>query len=243
MPRRRSATASSTGTSCSWRPAIWRSVGATRWRVASTTPSTSTASITSTPTSRRMRRASATRSPVSTTSPGRSLKQGVIRVDGDVVIDTSLWNDFQGVEGPVPPIFVNDNLVDVEVTGAAEGEPATVEIVPQTDYFTVESDVETVAEDGADSALGDRVGGRSDHAGRQRHDRRGAHAADDAPRAGRCRLGAGAVHRGTRAGRHRGRRAGSASRTTSRRSPPPTATRRTSGWPSSRRPRSVRWER
>ena len=95
-----------------------------------------------------MRRASATRSPVSTTSPGRSLKQGVIRVDGDVVIDTSIWNDFQAVEGPVPPIFVNDNLVDVEVTGAAEGEPATIEIVPQTDYFTAESDVETVAEDG-----------------------------------------------------------------------------------------------
>ena len=74
--------------------------------------------------------------------------QGVTRVDGDVVIDTSIWNDFQGVEGPVPPIFVNDNLVDVEVTGAAEGEPATIETVPHTGYFTVESDVETVAEDG-----------------------------------------------------------------------------------------------
>ncbi len=75
-------------------------------------------------------------------------EQGVSRVDGDVVIDASIWNGFQGIEGPVPPIFVNDNLVDVEVTGAAEGEPATIETVPQTGYITVESDVETVAEDG-----------------------------------------------------------------------------------------------
>ncbi len=74
--------------------------------------------------------------------------QGVSRVDGDVVIDTSIWQDFDGAEGPISAIFVNDNLVDVQVTAAAEGEPATIEVWPQTDYFTVASDVETVAEDG-----------------------------------------------------------------------------------------------
>ena len=74
--------------------------------------------------------------------------RGVTRVDGDVVIDTSIWQDFQGQEGPTPPIFVNDNLVDVQVTAAAEGEAATIELTPETSFFTVESDVETVAEDG-----------------------------------------------------------------------------------------------
>jgi D-alanyl-D-alanine carboxypeptidase/D-alanyl-D-alanine-endopeptidase (penicillin-binding protein 4) len=74
--------------------------------------------------------------------------RGVTRVDGDVVIDTTIWQEFQG-QDPTPPIFVNDNLVDVQVTAPANGEPATLEVTPETDLFTVESDVETVAEDGA----------------------------------------------------------------------------------------------
>ena len=72
--------------------------------------------------------------------------RGITRVDGDVVIDTSIWQPFQGQEGLTPAIFVNDNLVDVQVTGAAEGEPATIEVTPQTDYLTVEADVETGGE-------------------------------------------------------------------------------------------------
>jgi D-alanyl-D-alanine carboxypeptidase/D-alanyl-D-alanine-endopeptidase (penicillin-binding protein 4) len=74
--------------------------------------------------------------------------KGVTRVDGDVLIDTRLWEEFQGQEGPTPPIYVNDNIVDVQVTGADEGDPATIEVTPQTDYFTVTSEVETVVADG-----------------------------------------------------------------------------------------------
>lgn len=74
--------------------------------------------------------------------------RGVTRVNGDVVIDTSIWQDFQGAEGPTPPIFVNDNLLDVEVTAAAAGEPAAIEVTPKTDFFTVQSDIESVAEGG-----------------------------------------------------------------------------------------------
>jgi D-alanyl-D-alanine carboxypeptidase/D-alanyl-D-alanine-endopeptidase (penicillin-binding protein 4) len=73
---------------------------------------------------------------------------GVERVDGDVVIDTSLWDTFDGQEGPLTPIFVNDNIVDLDVTGTSEGEPAEVEVTPETGYFEVESEVETVGKDG-----------------------------------------------------------------------------------------------
>lgn len=79
---------------------------------------------------------------------GQVAAQGVTRIDGDVRIDTSLWETFEGQEGPVPPIFVNDNLLDLEATAAAEGEPATVEAIPENDHFTIEADVMTVAEDG-----------------------------------------------------------------------------------------------
>jgi len=79
---------------------------------------------------------------------GQIASEGVTRVAGDVLIDTSIWETFDGQEGPVPPIFVNDNILDLEVTAAGEGEPATIEATPKTGYFTIESKVETVAEDG-----------------------------------------------------------------------------------------------
>ena len=73
--------------------------------------------------------------------------EGVERVEGDVRIDTSLWDTFEGQEGPLTPIFVNDNVVDMDVTGVSEGEPAKVEVTPETEYFEVESEVETVGKD------------------------------------------------------------------------------------------------
>jgi D-alanyl-D-alanine carboxypeptidase/D-alanyl-D-alanine-endopeptidase (penicillin-binding protein 4) len=78
--------------------------------------------------------------------------RGVTRIDGDVVIDTSIWTTFEGLEGPTPPIFVNDNILDIEVTAAGVGEPATIATTPQTNFFTVTSDVETVAA-GGETAL------------------------------------------------------------------------------------------
>lgn len=74
--------------------------------------------------------------------------KGVTRVNGDVVVDTRIWEPFEGSEGPVGPIFVNDNLVDVDVTAAAPGEPATIVVTPETDYVRVTSEVQTVADDG-----------------------------------------------------------------------------------------------
>ena len=74
--------------------------------------------------------------------------RGVTRVDGDVLIDTSLWETFEGQEGPTPPIFVNDNIVDIQVTGGVAGQPATIAITPQTGFVTVDSTVSTVAAGG-----------------------------------------------------------------------------------------------
>jgi D-alanyl-D-alanine carboxypeptidase/D-alanyl-D-alanine-endopeptidase (penicillin-binding protein 4) len=70
--------------------------------------------------------------------------KGVTRIDGDVVVDTRLWETFTAQDGPVTPIFVNDNLVDVEVTAATEGQPATIAVTPQSSAYTVTSEVDTV---------------------------------------------------------------------------------------------------
>ncbi len=65
-------------------------------------------------------------------------KAGIKRVEGGVVVDTSLFPD-QGAEGGtgviVSPIVVNDNIVDVTVTpGAHPGDPASINVSPQTPY-------------------------------------------------------------------------------------------------------------
>lgn len=67
-------------------------------------------------------------------------RAGVKRVDGSVVIDTSLLAD-QGPESGtgavVSPIVVNDNLVDVLVTpGRSAGDPVSVAVSPVTPYLT-----------------------------------------------------------------------------------------------------------
>lgn len=67
-------------------------------------------------------------------------KTGVKRVEGRVIVDTSLFPD-QGPEGGtgvvVSPIVVNDNVVDVTVTpGAHAGDPVSIAVSPQTPYVT-----------------------------------------------------------------------------------------------------------
>jgi D-alanyl-D-alanine carboxypeptidase/D-alanyl-D-alanine-endopeptidase (penicillin-binding protein 4) len=79
-------------------------------------------------------------------------ESGVTQVNGDVVVDTRLWETFQGQEGPVPPIFVNDNILDIEVSPGAVGQPGTLETRPPSSAFTVRSEVTTVGSD-EESAL------------------------------------------------------------------------------------------
>jgi D-alanyl-D-alanine carboxypeptidase/D-alanyl-D-alanine-endopeptidase (penicillin-binding protein 4) len=73
---------------------------------------------------------------------------GIRHVDGDVLIDDRLFAHARGTgSGPdfLTPIVVNDNLLDIVITpGPAAGMSAAVELRPQTDYWKVEPQVETV---------------------------------------------------------------------------------------------------
>jgi PBP4 family serine-type D-alanyl-D-alanine carboxypeptidase len=69
--------------------------------------------------------------------------RGIRRVDGGVLVDTSLFvqtpeNIGTGATVPISPMMINDNIVDVKVTpGAGAGAPATVDMSPRTGYVTV----------------------------------------------------------------------------------------------------------
>lgn len=74
--------------------------------------------------------------------------KGVTHIDGDVVVDTRLWETYSAQDGEVTPIFVNDNLVDVEVTAGAAGPLVGLQVTPESSAYTVTSEVETVGTDG-----------------------------------------------------------------------------------------------
>jgi serine-type D-Ala-D-Ala carboxypeptidase/endopeptidase (penicillin-binding protein 4) len=80
--------------------------------------------------------------------------KGITRVQGNVVVDDRLWDPYSAQEGPVPPIYVNDNLFDITVTpGSAAGQPATIAGTPQTKAFTIDSTVRTVGGSDADLSV------------------------------------------------------------------------------------------
>ncbi len=92
------------------------------------------------------------------------LAAGVKAIDGDVLVDDRLFEPAESTgSGPrlVTPIVVNDNLVDVVVTpGASAGEPATVRIVPETAFVSVDAQVQTVAADAGKRVTVEPVGPR-----------------------------------------------------------------------------------
>jgi D-alanyl-D-alanine carboxypeptidase/D-alanyl-D-alanine-endopeptidase (penicillin-binding protein 4) len=90
--------------------------------------------------------------------------RGVVRVDGDLVGDNRYFEGPELGEGwawdaqqwwyaaQVDALSFNDNVVTVRVEpGAGPGSPARVEVVPETDYVTVENDVVTKAGRGGQS--------------------------------------------------------------------------------------------
>ncbi|MBA4021666.1 MAG: D-alanyl-D-alanine carboxypeptidase [Gordonia sp.] len=77
---------------------------------------------------------------------------GVTRVDGDVLVDPRLWETYDTVEGLVPSIFVNDNLVDIQASPGEPGQPATIQMLPGNGLFTIDNQVTTGAAD-SDSTL------------------------------------------------------------------------------------------
>lgn len=83
---------------------------------------------------------------------GQVAASGVTRVDGDVLVDPRLWETYDTVEGLVPSIFVNDNLVDIQAQPGEQGQPATIQMLPGNGLFTIDAQVTTGAAD-SDSTL------------------------------------------------------------------------------------------
>ena len=73
---------------------------------------------------------------------------GIKAVRGDVLVDDRLFEPASSTgSGPtrLSPIMVNDNVIDIVATPAEKvGTPARVRIVPETDFVTMEAEVDTV---------------------------------------------------------------------------------------------------
>jgi D-alanyl-D-alanine carboxypeptidase/D-alanyl-D-alanine-endopeptidase (penicillin-binding protein 4) len=74
---------------------------------------------------------------------------GITRVNGDVVVDDRLFTPRKYPDGLISPIWVNENLIDIEVTpGAAAGQATTIDWRPRTASYTVETQATTVDANG-----------------------------------------------------------------------------------------------
>lgn len=81
---------------------------------------------------------------------------GIDSISGDVIVDDRLFSGELAGQ-PVTPININQNIIDVLVTpGAAEGDPATGQLIPAVAPWTLTVDVETV-EAGGTTALDDPI--------------------------------------------------------------------------------------
>lgn len=72
-------------------------------------------------------------------------KSGVTRVSGDVLVDDRLWDAHALENGPVTPIIINNNLIDLTSTAGEVGATATVAMRPKVSPWQVSSQVKTVA--------------------------------------------------------------------------------------------------
>ena len=72
---------------------------------------------------------------------------GIQEVRGDVVIDDRLFKTWESPDGLIPPIWVNENRIDITMKPTKPGEAAEVDWRPKTAAYKVEADVDTVAKD------------------------------------------------------------------------------------------------
>lgn len=71
---------------------------------------------------------------------------GIREITGDVLIDDRLFETSRtGSAGPIAPIWVNENVIDIMLTPAKPGEKPSVDWRPKSAAITVENDVSTVA--------------------------------------------------------------------------------------------------
>ncbi|MEV6206232.1 D-alanyl-D-alanine carboxypeptidase/D-alanyl-D-alanine-endopeptidase [Kitasatospora sp. NPDC051914] len=78
----------------------------------------------------------------------RQIRQsGISRVDGDVVVDTRLF-ETPALDPTPTPLIINDNLIDLLTTPTSPGHPAELSWRPQVAPYKVTSQVTTVAAGG-----------------------------------------------------------------------------------------------
>ncbi|GAU86330.1 D-alanyl-D-alanine carboxypeptidase/D-alanyl-D-alanine-endopeptidase [Bosea sp. BIWAKO-01] len=71
---------------------------------------------------------------------------GIREITGDVLIDDRLFETYRGfLSGPIAPIWVNENVIDIMVTPTKPGEKPKVDWRPRSAAITVENDVTTVS--------------------------------------------------------------------------------------------------
>jgi D-alanyl-D-alanine carboxypeptidase len=77
-------------------------------------------------------------------------KSGIKQINGDVIIDDRLFEEFvvPNDNRVISPVVINDNLIDVTILPTEPGEPAIVDWRPKSAAFTIEADVMSVPEGG-----------------------------------------------------------------------------------------------
>jgi D-alanyl-D-alanine carboxypeptidase/D-alanyl-D-alanine-endopeptidase (penicillin-binding protein 4) len=83
---------------------------------------------------------------------------GITAINGDVLVNDTLWNPFMTKEGVVTSIMVNDNLLDILINpGANAGNPVRMDTRPKTQFFSVDNQATTSAANGP-STLAAKLG-------------------------------------------------------------------------------------
>ena len=92
---------------------------------------------------------------------------GITTVGGDVVVDDRLFDSYRVPNGNllITPVLLNENMVDVTVTPASAGSPASVTYRPATEAFTVGGTVATTPA-GSEASLELSSNGRIECLGR-----------------------------------------------------------------------------
>lgn len=70
---------------------------------------------------------------------------GIREITGDVMVDDRLFETYRGFSsGPIAPIWVNENVIDIMVTPTKPGEKPQIDWRPKSAAIIVENDVMTV---------------------------------------------------------------------------------------------------
>ncbi len=72
-------------------------------------------------------------------------QKGIKAINGDVLIDTSLFEESKQRGMTLSPIFINENLIDIVVNPSEIGEAASITWRPEVPGYTVNNQVKTVA--------------------------------------------------------------------------------------------------